>query len=43
MMGLIGCFIALACGTAALAGLMSWWEGRRVKKIEGPEVKILEA
>jgi hypothetical protein len=26
-----------------LAGLMSWWEGRKVKKIEGPEVKIVEA
>lgn len=37
-----GCFIALGCGTAMLAGLMSWWEGRKVKKIEGPEVKILE-
>lgn len=24
-----------------LAGLMSWWEGRKVKKIEGPEVKIV--
>ena len=24
------------------AGLMSWWEGRKVKKIEGPEVKVVE-
>lgn len=25
------------------AGLMSWWEGRKVKKIEGPEVKVVQA
>lgn len=37
-----GTFIALGCGVAMSAGLMSWWEGRKVKKIEGPEVKILE-
>ncbi|OLN83394.1 hypothetical protein CCHL11_03156 [Colletotrichum chlorophyti] len=36
-----GTFIGLGCGVAMLAGLMSWWEGRRVKKIEGPEVKIV--
>jgi hypothetical protein len=24
------------------AGLMSWWEGRKVKKIEGPEVQVVE-
>lgn len=24
------------------SGLMSWWEGRKVKKIEGPEVQIVE-
>lgn len=35
-----GTFIALGCGVAMLAGLMSWWEGRKVKKIEGPEVKV---
>ncbi|KAL5117640.1 hypothetical protein ACEQ8H_004533 [Pleosporales sp. CAS-2024a] len=33
-----GTFIGLGCGSAMLAGLMSWWEGRKVKKIEGPEV-----
>lgn len=38
-----GTFIALGCGVAAFAGLMSWWEGRKVKKIEGPEVKIINA
>jgi len=26
-----------------LAGLMSWWEGRKVKKIEGAVVKVVEA
>lgn len=24
------------------AGLMSWWEGRKVKKIEGPLVEIVD-
>ncbi|KAF2824117.1 hypothetical protein CC86DRAFT_326551 [Ophiobolus disseminans] len=38
-----GTFIALGCGSAMFAGLMSWWEGRKVKKIEGPQVKIIEA
>ncbi|KAL6709291.1 hypothetical protein ACN47E_001698 [Coniothyrium glycines] len=36
-----GTFIALGCGASMVAGLMSWWEGRKVKKIEGPEVKIV--
>ncbi|KAI4604683.1 hypothetical protein J4E83_011036 [Alternaria metachromatica] len=35
-----GTFIALGCGVAMFAGVMSWWEGRKVKKIEGPEIKI---
>ncbi|KAF3033207.1 hypothetical protein E8E12_004472 [Didymella heteroderae] len=35
-----GTFIALGCGVAMFAGLMSWWEGRKVKKIEGPEIKV---
>lgn len=39
----LGTFIGLGCGSAMLAGLMSWWEGRKVKKIEGPEVKIVPA
>ncbi|KAF2025018.1 hypothetical protein EK21DRAFT_77426 [Setomelanomma holmii] len=38
-----GTFIGLGCGVAMLAGLMSWWEGRKVKKVEGPEVKTIEA
>jgi hypothetical protein len=38
-----GTFIALGCGSAMLAGVMSWWEGRKVKRIEGPEIKIEEA
>ncbi|KAI0377881.1 hypothetical protein F5Y04DRAFT_263459 [Hypomontagnella monticulosa] len=37
-----GTFIGLGCGVSALAGLMSWWEGRKVKKIEGPELNIIE-
>lgn len=24
-----------------MAGLMSWWEGRKVKIIEGPEVQVV--
>jgi len=24
------------------AGLMSWWEGRKVKKIEGPAIKVVD-
>jgi hypothetical protein len=35
-----GTFIALGCGVAMFAGIMSWWEGRKVKKLEGPEIKI---
>ncbi|KAH6614330.1 hypothetical protein C7974DRAFT_404898 [Boeremia exigua] len=38
-----GTFIALGCGVAMAAGVMSWWEGRKVKKIEGPEIKVVEA
>ncbi|KAF7551817.1 hypothetical protein G7Z17_g4749 [Cylindrodendrum hubeiense] len=36
-----GTFIALGCGVGMFAGLMSWWEGRKVKKIEGPQVEIV--
>ncbi|KAF9694361.1 hypothetical protein EKO04_007313 [Ascochyta lentis] len=35
-----GTFIALGCGVAMFAGIMSWWEGRKVKKIEGPEIQV---
>jgi hypothetical protein len=42
LVGSTGTFIGLGCGVAALAGLMSWWEGRKVKKIEGPEVKVVD-
>lgn len=38
-----GAFIGLGCGVSLLAGLMMWWEGRKVKKIEGPVVKVVEA
>jgi len=37
-----GTFIGMGCGVAMLAGLMSWWEGRKVKKIEGPGVEIVQ-
>ncbi|KAF2721249.1 hypothetical protein K431DRAFT_328793 [Polychaeton citri CBS 116435] len=30
-----GLFVALAAGISGVGGLVSWWEGRRVKKIEG--------
>ncbi|KAI5850533.1 hypothetical protein DFP73DRAFT_508991 [Morchella snyderi] len=30
-----GLFVALACIVAGVAGGMVWWEGRRVKRIEG--------
>lgn len=33
-----GLFIGLGCAVSMFAGLMSWWEGRKVKKIEGPRV-----
>ncbi|KAE8450777.1 hypothetical protein EG329_005690 [Mollisiaceae sp. DMI_Dod_QoI] len=33
-----GTFIGLGCGVSLLAGLMMWWEGRKVKRIEGPVV-----
>ncbi|KAH8658295.1 hypothetical protein BX600DRAFT_64615 [Xylariales sp. PMI_506] len=38
-----GTFIGLASGAAMFAGIMSWWEGRKVKMIEGPEVKVVSA
>lgn len=38
-----GTFIALGCGVSMLAGVMMWWEGRKVKKIEGPVIKVVEA
>jgi hypothetical protein len=37
-----GTFIALGCGVSLLAGVMMWWEGRKVKKIEGPMVKVVQ-
>ncbi|KAJ3478774.1 hypothetical protein NLG97_g8485 [Lecanicillium saksenae] len=36
-----GTFIGLGCGVSMLAGLMSYWEGRKVKKIEGPAVEVV--
>lgn len=37
-----GTFIGLGCAVSMFAGIMSWWEGRKVKKIEGPRVKRKE-
>jgi hypothetical protein len=37
-----GTFIGLGCGVSLLAGVMMWWEGRKVKKIEGPVVKVVD-
>jgi hypothetical protein len=37
-----GTFIGLGCGMSLLAGLMIWWEGRKMKRIEGPAVKVVE-
>ncbi|KAG9663267.1 hypothetical protein KCU64_g1425, partial [Aureobasidium melanogenum] len=33
-----GLFIGLGCAVSMFAGLMSWWEGRKIKKIEGPKI-----
>jgi hypothetical protein len=38
-----GLFIALGCGVSLAAGVMMWWEGRKIKRIEGPEVKVIKA
>jgi len=38
-----GTFIGLGCGVSMLAGVMMWWEGRKVKKIEGPAIKVVDA
>ncbi|ETS73835.1 hypothetical protein PFICI_14781 [Pestalotiopsis fici W106-1] len=37
-----GTFIGLGCGVSAVAGFVSWWEGRKVKKIEGPDVIVVK-
>jgi hypothetical protein len=37
-----GTFIGLGCGVSLLAGLVMWWEGRKVKRIEGPVVKVVD-
>lgn len=33
-----GTFIGLGCAVSLFAGIMCWWEGRKIKKIEGPKV-----
>ncbi|KAI4743268.1 hypothetical protein E4T50_06320 [Aureobasidium sp. EXF-12298] len=33
-----GTFIGLGCGSSMFAGIISWWEGRKIKLIEGPKV-----
>ncbi|CAG8049457.1 unnamed protein product [Penicillium olsonii] len=37
----VGLFIGLGCFSSLLAGIMSWWEGRKVKKVEGPILEEL--
>ncbi|OQD82258.1 hypothetical protein PENANT_c022G07220 [Penicillium antarcticum] len=32
----VGLFIGLGCFSSLLAGILTWWEGRKVKLIEGP-------
>jgi len=36
----VGVFIGLGCAVSMFAGIMTWWEGRKVKKIEGPKMKV---
>ncbi|KAJ5369575.1 hypothetical protein N7509_014187 [Penicillium cosmopolitanum] len=31
----VGLFIGLGCFSSLLAGIMTWWEGRKIKRIEG--------
>lgn len=38
-----GTFIGLGCASSLFAGLMTWWEGRKIKKIEGPKVLLDES
>ncbi|TVY75836.1 hypothetical protein LSUE1_G004818 [Lachnellula suecica] len=38
-----GTFIGLGCGVSMMAGVMMWWEGRKVKKIEGPAIKVMDS
>ena len=33
-----GLFIGLGCAVSMFAGLMSWWEARKIKIIEGPKI-----
>ncbi|KAJ5159511.1 uncharacterized protein N7482_006515 [Penicillium canariense] len=38
-----GTFVGLGCAVALLAGLIMWWEGRKVKQIEGPKIAVVDA
>ncbi|CZT04412.1 uncharacterized protein RAG0_10890 [Rhynchosporium agropyri] len=38
-----GTFIALGCRISLLAGVMMWWEKRKIKKIGGPIIEIVDA
>lgn len=37
-----GLFIGLGCAVSMASGIMCWWEGRKIKKIEGPKVASKE-
>lgn len=34
----VGTFIGLGCAVSLFAGIMTWWEGRKIKRIEGPKI-----
>ncbi|RDW72408.1 DUF2985 domain-containing protein [Aspergillus mulundensis] len=38
----VGLFIGLGCFSSLLAGGMSWWEGRKVKRVEGAMLEEME-
>ncbi|KEQ95023.1 hypothetical protein AUEXF2481DRAFT_40289, partial [Aureobasidium subglaciale EXF-2481] len=36
-----GTFIGLGCGVSLAAGILAWWEARKIKLIEGPKILAL--
>ncbi|KAF1345586.1 hypothetical protein BDV97DRAFT_361466 [Delphinella strobiligena] len=38
----VGTFLGAGCMSSLLGGGMCWWEGRKIKKIEGPKIKAKE-
>ena len=35
-----GTFIGLGCASAMAAGVLTWFEGRKVRRIEGPMLQV---